>query len=398
MLQLQTYDPLPPLALTPPATRRSPALALLLSALCPGLGHLYIGLRRHAAWIFGMSLLCVLLLFGSGTLHAAALFSIPCLYGFALIDSYYSAREWNAGATPLMIGASPRIAAILNLLTKGFGYFYLGDRTKGILCFLAITVMQGLLALRNNIWTSVLAISLQVAVAVDAYRVGRHSLLAAHPELSAPPPAPPLAAVEPPLPPPAALPVYGNVIDQANQDGLQPALANVVFVLLGLVLLVGYAGLHALNGRTVVSRGTLENTAEGLLYRDQQEHLSLVLPEDWTPSHSQHSMALFTGDGASLLLQEQYAIFFSPAAMLQATVVQMLQGHKDATTQPCRAEIPGHASDCMEITYTNQNGTRITQRFIALRRSLKILTVIESWVEGPRPVFFDGIEKNLQLR
>ena len=144
MLGLTAYEPLPALELTPPSRQVRPALALLLSLLCPGLGHLYIGLFSRAAWIFFSELLCLAFLALQGSLQAAAVLSIPTIYCFAVIDAYFGAREWNAGATSLLEGTNPRIVTVLNLLTKGFGYFYLGDRTKGLLCFFIIAELGNL--------------------------------------------------------------------------------------------------------------------------------------------------------------------------------------------------------------------------------------------------------------
>ena len=88
MLGLTAYDPLPALELTPPSRQVRPALALLLSLLCPGLGHLYIGLFSRAAWIFFSELLCLALLAVQGSLQTAAVFSLPAIYFFAMIDAY----------------------------------------------------------------------------------------------------------------------------------------------------------------------------------------------------------------------------------------------------------------------------------------------------------------------
>jgi hypothetical protein len=253
MLGLTSYEPLPALELTPPSRQVRPVLALLLSVLCPGLGHLYIGLFSRAAWIFFSELLCLAFLAVQGPLQTAAVFSIPAIYCFAMIDAYFGAWEWNAGATSLLEGNNPRIVAILNLLTKGFGYFYLGDRTKGLLCFFIIAIVQGLLQTRPNVWTAILGISLQIAIAIDGYRVARQNLHREHPELQ-------------------QNTTTGDngdtsgLIDRANPGGLRPAIAKVLFTIIGLSLFLGYAGLRAVNGRPVKSRGTLEQGPSGLIY------------------------------------------------------------------------------------------------------------------------------------
>ena len=184
MLNLTEHEQLRPAELTPPERRRSPTVALLLSMLFPGLGHLYVGLRRNALWLVGCEgTALAIMTYGSGSLHGQSILVVPSLYCFAMADAYFSARERNAGATSLLIRANPRITATLNLLTKGFGYFYLGDRIKGIVCFLVIGAAQIALLLRINVWTSAFAITMQIAVAADGYRVARQRLLANHPNL-----------------------------------------------------------------------------------------------------------------------------------------------------------------------------------------------------------------------
>jgi hypothetical protein len=72
---------------------------------------------------------------------------------------------------------NPRVAAILNLLTRGFGYWYLGERTKGLAVFVGLAVIP--YAIRLSVPPSLqtplsILVELLVAVfAVDAYRIAR---------------------------------------------------------------------------------------------------------------------------------------------------------------------------------------------------------------------------------
>lgn len=58
------------------------------------------------------------------------------LWPFAFLDAYFGAREINSGVDQI-ITENPRVAEVLNLLTWGFGYFYLAERTKGMILFFA---------------------------------------------------------------------------------------------------------------------------------------------------------------------------------------------------------------------------------------------------------------------
>jgi len=132
---------------------RNAALAFLLSLLLPGLGQFYCRKNSRAAWtmiFFLISLIATILLIPSlvgeaadatamfwGLLLRIAIF----LYGFAFLDAYFTAREMTAGTDPF-IAENPRIAAILNLLTRGFGYFYLGQRALGFAVFIGLGIFQ----------------------------------------------------------------------------------------------------------------------------------------------------------------------------------------------------------------------------------------------------------------
>ena len=87
-LHLLTSEPLPASPPVQPEKCRSALLALLLSLLFPGLGHLYLRFWRHAGWIIGFELLSLLMVAGgSGQFHAMAIIAAPSLYLFAVIDA-----------------------------------------------------------------------------------------------------------------------------------------------------------------------------------------------------------------------------------------------------------------------------------------------------------------------
>jgi hypothetical protein len=384
MLNLAVYEPVPNIELTRPDKRRSPLLALVLSMVFPGLGHLYIGLRRNAAWIMGMEALCLLfLLAGEGTLHANGVLAVPILYCFAMADAFFSAREWNAGATILLVGANPRIAAVLNLLTKGFGYFYLGDRTKGIVCFILTSAVQAALLMKTTVWTSILAITVQILIALDGYRVARQRLYAAHPELA------PSKAMEDGN-------ITTNVVDLANPGGLKPSIALGFFVVFGAIVLMGYGTLRALDGHTVRSHGSLEAGPEGTTFRDSKERITATLPGDWSPHHSEDSLLFVTAEGSSLIMQEQFASY-TVASLLKKTEENIKQRHPDATSIACRTRLGSHAAGCFELSYRNSEGVLMTQRVTASRRFLKLLILIESWTKPENRSALDQVEQNLQF-
>ncbi len=152
-LGASAYVPTSKPTFAPQPVPRNPALAFLLSLLLPGLGQFYCRKNSRGAWTLAFFLLSLgatiwltpmlvgadsdLAAFGWGILLRVAVF----LYVFAFLDAYFTAREMSAGTDPF-IAESPRVAAILNLLTRGFGYFYLGKRAAGFAVFLGLGVFQ----------------------------------------------------------------------------------------------------------------------------------------------------------------------------------------------------------------------------------------------------------------
>ena len=111
-----------------------------------------------------------------------------------------------------MVGNNPRIAAMLNLLTAGFGYFYLGSRTKGIVWFILSRAMFAV----ANTKSAVLQVIAEVAcvvVALDAFRIARNQQREAFP------------------------PESTATFDNSPQRGLSP----IVPVALGAFMVLNYA-------------------------------------------------------------------------------------------------------------------------------------------------------------
>ena len=379
MLNLTQHEALPPLDLALPAKRRSPGLALALSLLFPGLGQAYLGMHGSAGWIIGAESVLLLLIYsGAGNLHAQAIFSAPILYCFAMADAYFAAREQNAGVDDLLIGANPRIAAVLNLLTKGFGYFYLGDRTKGIVCFIACVAIQAVILLHFNVWTSILAISLQAAIAVDGYRVARQRLLAAHPELA---PAPNS---------------NDNPIARANPGGLPPAIAAAFFLIVSVIFLVGYGTLRAISGHSITAGGVIEQGPDGLLYRNPAEHLSIEAPDNWTSARTPNSLIMLQGNGESVILLAQYSMF-ATGNVLEADRKDILKRHPAATITYSSPVISNHVTRSFDSAYISDKGSAIYQRVIYMRRGIKLIMLVETWVGSDKRPVMDQVEQSLKF-
>ena len=178
-LGLGLNDNLPGGALVREPRHRSAGLAFGLSLLVPGLGQFYCGKTGRggvtlAFWLLAL-VLCftrVLALVGQG------LIVMLVLWIFSFLDAYFTAIEINRGRDEIVDVQNPRVAVTLNLLTAGFGYFYLGERTKGITIFIAMQVARWMLPVTGFVGISI-ALALfvvQLLVAEDAYRIARRQL------------------------------------------------------------------------------------------------------------------------------------------------------------------------------------------------------------------------------
>jgi hypothetical protein len=177
-----------------PVGQKSAGMAWLMSMVVPGLGHFYCGTRLRGALVLGFSLIGMSALLtsvvqaaqGRGTDSFRAGFAmqtVPALYVFGFLDAYFTAREVSRGIDPTLVD-NPRVACVLNFTTKGFGYFYLGERAKGIAVFVGTSVVTLLTPQIFGAGSKVMGIvslamwAVAIAIAVDGYRAGARSFAA----------------------------------------------------------------------------------------------------------------------------------------------------------------------------------------------------------------------------
>jgi hypothetical protein len=183
-----------PIAESGSVRHKSAGMAWLLSMLVPGLGHFYCGTMLRGALVFGFSLVGMSALLTSlvraaqgleadSFLAGVAMQAVPALYIFGFLDAYFTAREVSRGIDPSLVD-NPRVACLLNLTTKGLGYFYLGERVKGIAVFVGTSVVNLLTPQIFGGGSRVLAITslavwaVAIVIAVDGYRAGARSFAA----------------------------------------------------------------------------------------------------------------------------------------------------------------------------------------------------------------------------
>lgn len=167
-------------ALAPAAWHKSAGLAFLLSLILPGAGQFYC--RKGArGWVtLGFWLLgCALCLSPNLAARGTGLLLVFVLWTFSFLDAYFTAGEINSGEDAQVDVQNPRVAVTLNLLTAGFGYFYLGERAKGMAIFIGTQIVRFGVPRITGFAGGVVSLALliiQMLMAADAYRIARAQL------------------------------------------------------------------------------------------------------------------------------------------------------------------------------------------------------------------------------
>jgi len=272
-LSLNSSEPIdtPTAMFEPQPVPKSLFVAFLLSLVFPGAGQIYCGKTSRGLWTLAIFLPALALTvyltlqldaFFWGILLRITLF----LYVFAFLDAFFTAREMTAG-TDAFIAESPRVAAILNLLTRGFGYFYLGQRKLGFAVFFGLMFFQAPLA-KTAAGGLVLELTL-AAMGAHAYSIARQN----EKEI--------LATVQLPagLAPSTGLP-------RAIPIGLAVLLAAgyLALLILGLVL-PDYSHVDQSTAR-------VSGDSQGVIYQNPACEVSLRVPASWTVTHDEPTYIL----------------------------------------------------------------------------------------------------------
>jgi len=179
-LSLGLNDDVPIWARPPEPRHKSAGLAFGLSLLIPGAGQFYCGKIFRGGMTLAFWLLALLLTFAHlpTVITGQAVVVMLVLWIFSFLDAYYTAIEINQGQDDQVDVQNPRVAVTLNLLTAGFGYFYLGERTKGIVIFVVMQVSRFLLPSGGfwGFWISLSLFVVQIVAAHDAYSIARRQV------------------------------------------------------------------------------------------------------------------------------------------------------------------------------------------------------------------------------
>ncbi|HYG98070.1 MAG TPA: hypothetical protein VD837_02995 [Terriglobales bacterium] len=347
--------------------QRSSGIALFLSLLLPGVGHLYCQKVRNG--ILTMLFFCggvcgALLLNTESTAWAIALRVALVMYVFAFLDAYYVAREINAGLDPYIIGNNPRIAAALNLLTNGLGYFYLGERKKGLILFFALRILPAAFmnALTHEVSRVGMAIFelVYIVIAIDAYRLARKQLKECFPEHV----------------------LYDVTFMKQGAKGVTPAvpIALAVLVAFNYLLLVGVGLSLPDYSKLDRSQQTITANADGKVLRNPAYGVEMSVPPGWE----------FVTDSKGFLVEaEKFDGACSVALIPEAKLpIGGLPAQAQVLVQSIKEENPGfHLQSEKPTTLGNlpayevllaakYNDTEVLQRYVLIQRRLTLYAFV----------------------
>ncbi|HET7348194.1 MAG TPA: hypothetical protein VFJ10_12750 [Acidobacteriaceae bacterium] len=358
MSTLNLFEPAPLSSLEPekPAQPKSAALAFLISLVLPGSGQMYAGRRSAAAWtmvfFFGSAFLATSLLTRPRNLLGDTGLGVAvALYPFAFLDAYFSVLEYNAGISTYLIGSNPRIAGILNFLTNGIGYFYLGERAKGIIMFigLGLIVHQGLArAFPNSGGVTLAWLIVQTALAFDAYRLARKQLLNSFPQLE------------------------GHSWKAAASGQLSPA----VPITLALVLCTPIVGLSTL-GLLMKGAGSIEggDTAivpDGVRYTNRAYGMTVTFPAGWSVEAKGGELRAAAAEGNCSVLLLREAQMISPTRYQRMVEEQISRKEGFSVHDHGSSTLDGRPAVAMRVSV----GTHVEEQIITARSGFSLYSLI----------------------
>jgi hypothetical protein len=339
-----------------------------MSLLLPGLGQLYCGKVKRGVltllfFLAGAGLTYFLIdkpepagLFGGMGLRLALV-----LYVFSFLDAYFTARDINLGLDAVQ-PYNPRVAAVLNLVTRGFGYWYVDEKTKGVVLFFLVGAADRASMKMEDpagIWLS-LAVEVAMAVmAADAYRIARL-------ENS-------LAVASPPVRPEGLEP----------EEGLKPAiplaLASLfVAAYMGLILLAIYMPDYE---KVDQSQAVVSVTPDGSMYANPKYGVQLHVPAGWELDHKSDPAvfvdATATEGGCSLSLIPDSTLPFVTAESIAQDVIAELRA--TATSLEMRGNKPSElaGAPAHEVAVHHEfEGVPMDQTYVIARKGLSLFLLV----------------------
>jgi hypothetical protein len=296
------------------------------------------------------------------------------LYIFAFLDAYYDALEYNAGLSTYLIGSSPRIACVLNFLTNGIGYFYLGERAKGLILFIGLGFLRQALTrqLTSRMGISLVWFVLQIVFAGDAYRLARKQLLQSFPEQAG----------------------YSWKSGETNQ--MSPVLPVVLALILILTLFAfmilgifaqGASGIQPDSGTTFV-------TPQGNQYVNRAIGLKILFPPNWVvEANAEQQLQAANSDRSCKAILLRQATIVSPEEYQRG--MEKILEHQPGFS------VYGHAAATLAGRHAALvragAGTNVSEEIYSARKGMSLYTLILVSGADECTAPLAGIRESLQL-
>jgi len=356
----------PSLPIPPAETdRKNPTLAWLLSFFCPGAGQLYC--RNEGRGLVTIIVFWIAFIVAFTDKPPAPAWGIAVRYAmalwcFATLDAFFSAREINAGVASLLEGANPRVAAILNLTTKGWGYFYLGKKQQGIVTFLLLLAAEGwfrTLKGQTRLWAAGVAELVMITLCVHGYLLGRDQLKKV-------------------LPAGAPLPANGLSVGVPMVGGAFVATSYLMLAAIG-VFLPNYKSVDE-------SKAVIEKTAAATIYRNPKYKVSIEFPPGWElsyPTTNEFVMGVRPGGGCAVQFMAAPELPFVTRQSSVREMIRLLTPKGYVYEQERTTDLGGFAASEVTFRHKLEDG-EIDQSYLFAKRRLSSYMLITTAREDVR--------------
>lgn len=343
---------------------KSPGLAFLLSLFVPGLGQFYCGEKRRAIWtflFFTLGLGLVVASAGSQSDETTIFLGLGLrlcliLYMFSFLDAFFTAREMRDG-THSLLQYNPRVAAVLNLLTRGFGYWYLDEKKKGIVLFFCLGIAGRIaMASHDPAVSGPLSVFVEIALAVmalDAYRIAKRNNAK---WLEAVPPA------------------HVLMSESTLKPTIPLALASLLVLAYCLLLIIGIAMPEDKN--IDQTQAAITQLDHGSFYSNKKYNVELRVPQNWELGEGvekEFAKAETLGGACSLSMRRTAGLPFLTTHSLPAELLKQLRKDQPGTKLVgMRASTMG-GKGAQDILYSvNVDGIDVDQTYAYVQKGFWI--------------------------
>ena len=198
-----------------------------------------------------------------------------------------------------------------------------------------------------------------------------------------------------PPPPPGAAASTPSYAAPPRRSAVPLLLGSVALLVLILTAAAFY--LMRVDGRSVLTGGTLSATVEGLRYDNAKEKIAFIAPAAWSKYPTTSAQVMVRGNGCSFGLLEQHTML-ELSHLADAEAKDLHRRHPEATPIIAPRALAGRSALAFSGSYPDSDGAPMTQTYILIDRGVNVLTLIETSTDAPAcALAFDQIENSLRI-